>query len=388
MGLNEPLMWSQALPYLSGLQKEGNFNITILSFEKPSGIIGKDEIMGYLKNNHIQWYCLKYHKSPYVFSTVYDILSGILKGIWICIKNRVKLIHARGTTPAIMAFFISRFTRSAYLFDIRGFMADEYVDGLIWKKNGLLYRIMHWIENALIKKSNSNIVLTKKAAAILINNNLSDRERIDIIPSCVDLKKFRLQDKSKARSKFGLNKKFVLAYVGSLGTWYLLDEMLDFFITLKNHIPEAIFLILTQAKIDFLKERILSKNLNIDSFIIKTILPQDMPLYLSTADMGISFIKPCFSKLASSPTKIGEYLACGLPVLINSGIGDCDEIIRDYRTGIIIDDFSEESYKKAILRLDTLLADEISDRCIEAASKMFSLDSAIQKYSTIYGRLI
>src|SRR5687768_7432269 len=39
------------------------------------------------------------------------------------------------------------------------------------------------------------------------------------------------------------------------------------------------------------------------------------PSYLSAADAGLSFIKSCFSKIASSPTKNAEYLACGLRTL-------------------------------------------------------------------------
>ena len=33
--------------------------------------------------------------------------------------------------------------------------------------------------------------------------------------------------------------------------------------------------------------------------------------------------------IANSPTKFAEYLASGLPILTNTGIGDSDEILRE-----------------------------------------------------------
>ena len=48
--------------------------------------------------------------------------------------------------------------------------------------------------------------------------------------------------------------------------------------------------------------------------------PGEVPRYLKAADVAISFIKPCYSKQSSSPTKIAEYLASGLPVVCNAGL--------------------------------------------------------------------
>ena len=46
---------------------------------------------------------------------------------------------------------------------------------------------------------------------------------------------------------------------------------------------------------------------------------------------GIFFIKPTFSKKASMPTRLGEYLASGVPCLCNTGIGDIDRLFEKER---------------------------------------------------------
>jgi glycosyltransferase involved in cell wall biosynthesis len=74
---------------------------------------------------------------------------------------------------------------------------------------------------------------------------------------------------------------------------------------------------------------------------------EEMPDYLSAADAGIAFIRPCLSKRSSSPTKYGEYLACGLPLVINAGIGDADALIERDGAGVLVRTFAAESYRRA-----------------------------------------
>ena len=62
---------------------------------------------------------------------------------------------------------------------------------------------------------------------------------------------------------------------------------------------------------------------------MQSVPPSDMPARLCGADAAVSFIQPCFSKMASSPTKVAEYLALGLPVALNRGVGDLDRLMNE-----------------------------------------------------------
>jgi hypothetical protein len=90
-----------------------------------------------------------------------------------------------------------------------------------------------------------------------------------------------------------------------------------------------------------------SRGIRDDQFTVTAATPADVPSYLSAADAGLSFIKPCFSKLASSPTKYAEYLGCGLPLIINSGIGDSDALITREKVGALVSDFHQAAYDGA-----------------------------------------
>jgi glycosyltransferase involved in cell wall biosynthesis len=108
-----------------------------------------------------------------------------------------------------------------------------------------------------------------------------------------------------------------------------------------------------------------------------------------TCDAGLAFIRPSFSKLASSPTKIAEYLAAGLPVITNTGIGDLEEIICGERVGVVVTQFSDAAYCDAAAQLSSLLGDKtLRERCVAVARKHFDLERiGWPRYRTVYEKL-
>jgi hypothetical protein len=118
-----------------------------------------------------------------------------------------------------------------------------------------------------------------------------------------------------------------------------------------------------------------------DNFSIHSVAPKEMPSYLSAGDVGISFIKRCFSKLASSPTKNAEYLACGLPIVINSGIGDSDTL-----PAIIINDFNDREFDAAWKAIEASVNDpDVKMKSRSIAKKVFDLETVgAERYAHLY----
>ena len=92
--------------------------------------------------------------------------------------------------------------------------------------------------------------------------------------------------------------------------------------------------------------------------------PGEVGRYLAAADFGISFIRRCFSKISSSPTKIGEYLGAGLPVVSSAGIGDLDRLLEGGEVGVLVDDLEQAGYQTAARDVLALADDpEARERC-------------------------
>lgn len=95
------------------------------------------------------------------------------------------------------------------------------------------------------------------------------------------------------------------------------------------------------------------------------------------------------SELGRSPTRMGEVLGCGVPVLTNEGIGDVAEIIRNGQVGYVLDGEDEAALTQAAEAMLTLLRDpDIARRCRQAAERIYSLETGVQGYCEIYRYLV
>jgi glycosyltransferase involved in cell wall biosynthesis len=396
--MTDHLGQSQVLPYLVGLSKMGH-EIFLLSCEKriiDNRVI--ESLKEDLKKENIRWSPLDYTKWPPVLSTMLDIAKIRKTAKRIVIENNIQIVHCRGYITAIAGLWLKRKLGLEFIFDMRGFFADERVEGGLWNLKNPVYK---WIYNYFKKKeklffSNADYIvsLTEKAKSIIHSWDLPGQPLpIDVIPCCADLelfdrKKINETDRKNRAQKLKINESdFVISYLGSIGTWYMLDEMLDFFKVLLSKKPNAKFFFITSEMPEVILDSAQRKNISPGSIIIQKAIRKDVPVLISLSHISIFFIKPVFSKSASSPTKMGEIMGMGIPLICNSDVGDVETIMNDSKTGILLNSFNDYEYLKSLEKLDDVL--KISpDHIREYAKKYYSLEDGIKKYHNIYSKLI
>jgi len=386
-GILDPLGQSQIQPYVKGLAGLG-VPMHVLSFEKPQ-TVRSDElclVAERFRTLGIGWTRLRYHKRPAVFSTLWDIFRGTLAALWITVRRKVRVIHARSYIAALIALFLCLPTRLRFLFDMRGFWADERVEGGIWPAGGVLYRVFKRLERSFLCRADAVVILTRRGSEVLREMNAGPLPPVEVIPTCVDLELFHPPEKKEQ-----LDNRIKLIYLGSFGTWYLVEEMIAFYKVLAGRLPESSFTLVTPSDPGLVRKAADRVNMPAAARekMTVTYLPYtQVPKALARADCSIFFIRPSFAKQASCATKLAESLACGLPVLINSGIGDQDREVESRRVGVVLEELNEENYCRAVDNLVALLADKsLSSRCRAAAEEDFSLERAVGKYLELYRNL-
>ncbi|MBW2214806.1 MAG: glycosyltransferase [Deltaproteobacteria bacterium] len=187
------------------------------------------------------------------------------------------------------------------------------------------------------------------------------------------------------RNELGL-KGTVFVYAGKPGGWYATEEMVAFVAAAREVFDPLTLLVLTGEDPAVFAE--LCERAEVP-FVSRAVPPNEMPAYLSSSDVGLCFLHPFPSKLSCSPIKLGEYLACGLPVVSTSGCGDYDHLIPTESLGIVVSSTEREAYPQAAKELECLLADpDIRDRCRDAASRSVGLREVVApRYAEIYQRL-
>ena len=398
-GMLQPLGQSQVIPYLKRLAAAG-YDFTLLSFEREDAFSDAGrQLCARLKEElarvNIDWHWLKYHQWPSLPATAYDVWAGVRFGRRLARSRSFELVHARSHIPATMALRLKKNTNAKMIFDIRGLLADEYVDAGHWRKGSTAYRITKKAETEAMHHADGVVTLTERIWPIIREwNGLRGRAvSHEVIPCCADLERFSFSDEARVarRQMLEVEDRFVVVYSGSIDGWYLTEEMADFFATLRREKSNALLLWLTQSKHERIKELMKSRGIEDRDFRIVSSSPQEVPAYLAAGDAGLAFIKPCFSKLASSPTKYAEYLGCGLPLIINAGVGDSDALVTEHRAGVLISDFTEDCYRKAIKDLTPLLdqPEDTRRRMRRIAGQLFDLDEVgVAAYVRLYHRVL
>ena len=397
-GMTDPLGQSQVIPYLSNLTKYG-YTFTILSCDKPEKYIAsKLYVEKLIVSFPIKWVSIPYHKNPPVLSSLYDyfILKNTAKKLHLI--NHFDMVHTRPGLPTLIAIYLQKKFGIKFLNDIRGFWADERVDGGIWNLNNPIFRRVYKFfkqhEIDCLVKADYSTCLTYKGRDVLHSNKNIPNQPIplEVIPCSVDLELFdfnKIDFLLKEKFKTELNIKdtdFIISYLGSIGGWYLTDEMMRFCKMVSDKMPNAKFLFISPHTNDTIKKVAEKCGLDADKLIVKQGKRHEVPVLLSFSNYSLFFIKACYSKLASSPTKHGEIMAMGIPVITNSGVGDVTEIVTKYNAGYIINDFSDESFNRIIEKIKE--GNPFDKALIRAGAKNFyALETAVELYKKVYEKI-
>jgi glycosyltransferase involved in cell wall biosynthesis len=385
-GLLEPLGQSQVVSYLRGLARR--HRLTVLSFEKPADLrAGWRPMAEALRAQGIAWRWLRYHKRPTVPATAWDIARGVAAGV-LAAEGGIDLLHARGYVASMIALALKRLTAAGFLFDMRGFWADEKADAGQWRRDSMVYRAAKRWERRFFAEADGLVSLTHAGVAAWprLGLRVPPERPVAVIPTCVDLDRFHAgPGDAGRRTALGLDGALVLGYVGTMDTWYLREPMLRFAARLLARVPQARFLVVTRDAHAPLREALAGLGAPMHRVVFTRATFEEMPGYLRLMDLGAFFIRPCLSKLASAATRLAEFLATGVPVAINDGIGDSGPLVRDHGVGVVLDRLEPDAFDAAIDRLLALRRDPATaDRCRALAERVFSLEHGVAAYDRLY----
>jgi glycosyltransferase involved in cell wall biosynthesis len=363
-GIGEPLGHSQVLAYLIRLAH--GYDISLISFEKsrPSAVFCEA-----VARAGITWLPLRYHRRPPLLSTALDLLSARRALTRVARDGPATILHARSDVPALMALSARRKTDGRLLFDIRGFWADERVEGGLWRAGGVLYRVAKRWERRFYADADAIVTLTQ-ASLPQINAWTSPRTvPVEVIPTCVDLQRFADRPERPGGPH--------AVWSGSIGTWYRFD--------LAARVADALSLPLT----------VLTRQVELARRVvgaypatIRSVAPEQVPSELFAGDVGLCLIVSSYSKTASAPTRFAEYMAAGMPVLVTRGVGDLESLVEAHRVGVVLQGDDDVSISDAAARVRSLAADpEARKRCRRLACEHFDVEIGAARYEAIYARL-
>lgn len=384
-GLLEPLGQSQVLAYLRGLSRE--YEITLITFEKSEDWADLERVVkarAECETLGIRWLPQSFIARPRLLAPA----LGTVQMMWVALREvvlrGVQLIHARSYIPAAVAMMIGKIARVPFIFDMRALWPEELITAGRLRRGSPLHRLIVATERACLGHAAAVVSLTNAAVDYLRRTYPAEvaGQRIVVIPTCADLDRFVPAAQPPAQR-----------VIGCLGTvssgWFRLDWLVAFFAAVARRDPGVMLEITTKdgpgpISAAFAGECNLSDGLRIAS------CPSNKVQNVIQGQIAsVMFFTDGLGKLGSSPTRMGELLGCGIPVVANEGVGDVAKIVRHYQVGVLVKGPSPHEMEAAWDELQALLADpDLPRRCRHTAEEVFSLSGGTASYSRLYADVL
>lgn len=157
-----------------------------------------------------------------------------------------------------------------------------------------------------------------------------------VVPCCIRRQALRKNIAGEAPLSIPSGRP-VLGYVGTMVAWQCRDEMFALFGALHRRHPDVFFLILTPSPDQKVSHDLLHRNGIPETDALVAELPFDqVPAALARMNAGVMLRKTSPVNRAASPTKFGEMIAAGVPVVATDGIGDYSDALREHGFGVVV----------------------------------------------------
>ncbi len=351
---------SQITPLVTGLAAQGK-KVCLVTFEKT---VPSQELVDRMKKSGVVWQPRSFGKT--------GSAGGILR--LIDLKRNVPdadVLHGRSDIPSAAAIW-SR-VDSPVLWDVRSLWSDQrqLIGTAGW--NRITARGARSLENVSAKHAKAMTTLTAAVVPILQSRHRRLPEIREVIPTCVQTSKFVPSAMPKG--------EIVCLLSGTFNNYYDIDRTREIIAAIRKDIDLKVIWARAGESPD--------THLGVGEDLVVGATHSEMPELVSKAHFGMAICKEddLGSLSAAVPTKIGEFLASGRPVIVSKGIGDMDTLFKDSTAGLVI---SKDAPLVGIAaRIQVLIADpNVPDRCRNLAMEHFDMEKAVSTYASVYKRML
>ena len=379
---------SQVRRVLERITAVGPVKYTLFTLEKPESLSNsaRIQLQEELENSSISWRPMVYRKGP----------RGVLENIvWLAsaVKDCVAaegcdIIHARSYPSAMAAYLVSEYVNIPFIFDFRGYWIDERIVEGRWFTNPLAEKIGRLTERSLFQKAAGVVSLTEGAAKEISEGKFGqvDSVPIVVIPTLVDERDFSL-DKRRVPRPNPLKDRVVVGFVGSINRSYRVEESLELCSRLMSYNEKVFFLGLTaqREELESLVERF---EIPACSYMIKSLTHNEIAQWLAWVDWGLLLLDSNQAKIASMPTKLGEFLASGVRPIHHGCNSDVADWVTRAATGVSLSSLDESSLSAALGVIGAGAPDVSLESGWARTREHFSLESGSQRYLEFYTKVL
>lgn len=356
--LTEGVGASQVLAYVERLGRQG-VDVRLHSFEKSAPARA---ITDRLRTAGVEW-----HPHPFGAHGGRGGLGRIIRGA-VALRG-AQLVHARSDLAAASAL-LARSER--WVWDVRSLWPDQRIAIGALRRGSPEHRVLQRLEGTAARRSTAIVTLTEAVIPLLEGRHHVDiRSKARVITTCTDVTTFHATPLPPA-------DPVVAMLAGTLNRYYDVPLMIELIQAWRRRRDVRLDVVAPGPTPWDDALRVLGANPTQST-------PDEMPERIARAHIGLSVCRmdAGASLTAAMPTKIGEFLASGRPVVVNANLGDAGQLVEEHGIGVALS--ATHSVEDALDRLDALLEDPATaQRCRKVAEAHFNLDRAVTTLMGLY----
>jgi glycosyltransferase involved in cell wall biosynthesis len=309
-------------------------------------------------------------------------------------RERCEIIHCRSYLATILALTLKCiFRNTKVVFDPRGFYPEEGVVTKRWSRDSTTFRIWKYIEKLLCVNSDATIGLSETFKSHV--DAISDKTNCVVIHTNADVESFgkAREQRPVFRAKLNIEQETVVAYNGGLGAWHDPLVLGRVYLRMKEALGRCVLLVLTSHPKDKVLEVLKEAGVESSETRVIATSSSEVANYLAAADYGVVPLRRIEEgsamKVVSETmigTKVAEYLAAGLPLIVNKDVGGLRALAPRKRLGVIFDLDDMAALRDGVSALAGTY-DEYSSNCRKAALAHFSVKKVAYQYMGVYDSL-
>jgi colanic acid biosynthesis glycosyl transferase WcaI len=301
-----------------------------------------------------------------------------------------------GSSPqllvALSAWWLASVRQIPFVFEVRDLWPESLAAVGVGHENSLLHKSLASIAGFLYERSDRIVVVTSAFKDHLISHWRVSAEKIDVIENGVETDLFTPRcpkENSAFRQQLGVEDKFLVCYVGTLGMAHGLETLLDAAATLQKQNPRVLFLVIGEgaekARIQSLAQ---SRKLTNVQFLQQQ--PREkIPAFVCASDTCLVLLKKTDIFKTVIPTKMLEFMSCARPVILGVE-GHARQIVEQAHSGLPIEPENPQALVSAIDRLasDRAFGQALGQKGREYVVQNFSREKTAEKYIEVLQQFV
>jgi glycosyltransferase involved in cell wall biosynthesis len=290
---------------------------------------------------------------------------------------------------ALSGWWLAKCKRVPFVFEVRDLWPESLAAVGMGRESSLVYGALSKIAGFLYRRCDHVVVVTPAFKDHLVEHWQVPREKISVIENGVETQLFAPTAPADMRRKLGIDEKFVVSYIGTMGMAHGLETVLEAAAQLRDHSPEILFLLLGEGSE---KERLalLAGERGLSNVRFLDQKPREkIPAYICASDVCLVLLKKNELFKTVLPSKMLEFMSCGRAVILGVD-GQARGILEQARGGLAIDPENARALANAICLLasNRKMAEAMGQEAREYIVRNFSRQQTAERYIRVLERML